>query len=155
MAASLVVMVTRASPAWDDAEATCEAAEKLRDRLLQLGAQDVGAFAAVLAAQRGGGDLREALVTASRVPLEIAERAADVTDLATAARRYGKQVLAPDAEAAAILAEAATRTASRLVGVNLGHPAVGETDDDARLLLAAATAVEERSRAAAQVASAA
>lgn len=140
MAASLVVMVGRESPAWADGAAAALGAATLRERLLALGAEDVQAFAAVLTASResDSGALVEALIRASEVPLEIAERAADVAELASRAASGGKRPLRPDAEAAAVLAEAATRAASLLVRVNVAAlPAAGYETTKSRLITAA------------------
>lgn len=150
MAASLVVMAGRQSPAWPDGAAVAADAERLRDRLLRLGAEDVQAFAAVLAAFRGSdaGASTAALVHASEVPLEIAECAADVATLAGRAAADGKRPLRPDAEAALILAEAAARAAALVVRVNAtALPAEGDQTTKTRLL-AAAVAAQARASAA-------
>lgn len=150
MAASLVVMVGRESPGWPDGAAAAFDAATLRDRLLALGAEDVQAFAGVLTASRDAlsGALVEALVHASEVPLEIAERAADVAELAACAATEGKLPLRPDAEAAAILAEAATRAAALLVGVNIAAlPGDGHEVTAARLIEAAHAAQARASAA--------
>ena len=150
MAASLVVMVGRESPGWPDGAAAAFDAATLRDRLLALGAEDVQAFAGVLTASRDAlsGALVEALVHASEVPLEIAERAADVAELAACAATEGKRPLRPDAEAAAILAEAATRAAALLVGVNIAAlPGDGHEVTAARLIEAAHAAQARASAA--------
>ncbi len=149
MAASLVVMVGRESPAWPDGAAAALGAATLRDRLLALGAEDVQAFAAVLTASRdaresASGPLAEALVRASEVPLEIAERAADVAALAARAASDGKRPLRPDAEAAAILAEAATRTACLLVRVNVAALPAGGNEARTAQLVEAAQAAQDR-----------
>jgi formiminotetrahydrofolate cyclodeaminase len=149
MAASLVVMVGRESPAWPDGPAAALGAATLRERLLALGADDVRAFAAVLTASResGSGALVEALIRASEVPLEIAERAADVAELAGHAARDGKRPLRPDAEAAAILAEGATRAASLLVGVNVAALPGDEDEPTKSRLIKAARAAHARAAA--------
>jgi len=144
MAASLVVMVAQASPAWVGGAAAADAAAGLRDRLLQLGADDVEAFAAVLAAQRATADLDGALLGAARVPLAIAECSATVAELAAAAQESGKSPLRPDAVAAAILARAATQAAAQLVGVNLARLSPGHADDERTRLHRAAAAAESR-----------
>ena len=146
MAASLVAMVGRESPAWPAGAETAAQAARLREQLVALGADDVRAFAAVLAASRAGdsGALVEALVRASEVPLQIAERAADVVEIATRAATDGKRPLQPDADAAAILAEAATRAAALLVRVNVGALPAGRANEKAARLLAAAQAAEDR-----------
>jgi methenyltetrahydrofolate cyclohydrolase len=145
MGASLVVMVAQGSPAWPDGTAVAHAAAALRDRLLGLGAEDVAAFAAVLAAYRGSAgeatsDLAEALLHASRVPLAIAEAAADVAELAARAQADGKPAMRPDASAAALLAEASARAAAQLVGVNLDRLPQTDADEQAGLTAAAAAA---------------
>ena len=149
MAASLVVMVARESPAWPDGATVARDASTLRDRLLTLGAEDVQAFGAVLTAsrERNTDALADALARAAEVPLEIAERAADVVELAARATADGKRPLQPDAEAAAILAEAATRAASRLVRVNVSAlPHEGDQTLKVRLN-AAAQAADDRAAA--------
>ena len=149
MAASLVVMVARESPAWPDGATVARDASTLRDRLLTLGAEDVQAFAAVLTASRepNAAALADALVRAAEVPLEIAERAADVVELAARAAVDGKRPLRPDAEAAAILAEAATRAASRLVRVNVSALPRGGDETLKVRLNAAAQAADDRAAA--------
>jgi formiminotetrahydrofolate cyclodeaminase len=131
IAASLVVMVGRGSPEWSDGPDAAVAAAALRDRLLALAGEDVEAVAVVLAASRipsgsGSGDgqseLVRALVHASQVPLEIAERAADVAALAGSAAQEGKRPMRADAAAAAALAVAATQVALSIVGGNLTAP---------------------------------
>lgn len=149
MAASLVAMVGRESLEWPDGAAAALDAATLRDRLLALGAEDVQAFAAVLSAVRGPREpgstaLVEALVRASVVPLEISERAADVAELAARAARKGKRPLRPDAEAATILAEAATRAASLLVRVNIAALPGEGNEATASRLLEAAQAAQDR-----------
>ncbi len=146
MAASLVAMVGRESPAWPAGAETAARAAQLRDRLVALGSEDVQAFAAVLAASRAGNSdaLAAALLHASEVPLQIAEHAANVAEIARRAATDGKRLLQPDADAAAILAEAATRAAALLVRVNVAAlPAIGANETAARLL-DAAQAAEER-----------
>ena len=143
MAASLVVMAGRQSPAWPDAATVASAAETLRDRLLTLGAEDVQAFAAVLAAFResDAGASTAALIHAAEVPLEIAECAADVAELAVRAAADGKRPLRPDAEAAGILAEAAARAAALVVRVNATElPVEGDQTTKDRLLESARAA---------------
>lgn len=146
MAASLVVMVARESPGWPAGTETATRATQLRDRLVALGAEDVRAFAAVLAASRAddSGAFAAALVRASEVPLEIAERAADVAEIATRAAVEGKRPMRPDAEVAAILAAAATRAAALLVRVNVAALPTSGANETAARLLAAAEAAEDR-----------
>ena len=127
IAASLVAMVGRDSPGWPAGADATVAAVGLRDRLLALGGEDVEAVAAVLSAQRalaadGETQFGEAMVWASRVPLEIAECAAEVSVLAVDAAREGKRPMRADAEAAVFLARTATQVAVTIVAGNLGAP---------------------------------
>jgi formiminotetrahydrofolate cyclodeaminase len=148
MAASLVVMVGRESPAWDEGAHVAAECTRLRDRLVGLGADDVQAFAGVLTAARAASSdaLAEALIRASEVPLEIAEAAADVVELAARAAREGRRPLQPDAEAAAILAEAATRVAALLVRVNVAELSADREEATTRLTEAAQVAQDRAAR---------
>jgi formiminotetrahydrofolate cyclodeaminase len=121
MAASLVVMVGRGSPGWNSGLDAAESAAGLRERLLELGAEDVEAVAAAIASSKTGGDSAkaDAWSWATRVPAEIAERAADVAVLAVAAAQAGKRPMRADAEAAGLLAMAATRIGATIVAANL------------------------------------
>jgi glutamate formiminotransferase/formiminotetrahydrofolate cyclodeaminase len=142
MAASLVAMVGRGSTAWPAGADVAERATALRQRLRVLGTEDVDAFADVLAAyrarraepERGDAELVAFLLRASEVPLEITERAADVTELAGAAAQDGHGSMRPDAVAAGYLAAAAARAAALLVEGNLSAlPAGAAADTAARL----------------------
>jgi formiminotetrahydrofolate cyclodeaminase len=126
MGASLVALVARQSPAWTDARGVAAQAAALRARLVTLAAEDVRAYAAAVQAlsAAGEGESRDhllglALSHAADVPLAIARTAADVAELAALAAVHGKDGLKPDAATAATLAEAASRSAARLVEVNL------------------------------------
>jgi formiminotetrahydrofolate cyclodeaminase len=68
----------------------------------------------------------ETLSRAADIPLEIAECAATVAELAAEIARCGNQNVRGDAAAAAILASAAARVAANLVEINL---ATVEGDD--------------------------
>ena len=129
MAAGLVRLVARVSPDWDEAPGIAAQAAALGDRALLLADDDHRVYARALA-QLGSpardAALGEALRHAARVPLEIAETAADVAALAALAAREGADAVRGDAWAAATLAEAAATAASRLVQVNLAT----RPDDD-------------------------
>ena len=153
IAASLVVMVGRGSPDWSEGAEAASAAVALRDRLLVLGGEDVEAVAAVLTASRatrqsepGGGrpGLDKALLRASLVPLEIAERAAAVTALAARAAQEGKRPMRADAAAARVLAAAATQVASSIVSGNLAAVPPGHPHEEIPQLLEAARLAAER-----------
>ena len=116
-----------------------ERAAALRARALELADEDLSSFGPVLEAQRlPAGDasrperLRAALSAASETPLAVAAVGCEVAELAAAVVRDGRRSLEGDAATAALLAEAATRAAARLVELNLaGAP------DDGRLAAAA------------------
>ena len=107
-----------------------ERAAALRARAVELADADLDSYAPVLAAQRLPADdparperLRGALSEASQVPLAIAEVGCEVAELAAELARGGRRSLEGDATAGALLAEAATRAAVRLVELNLaGQP---------------------------------
>jgi formiminotetrahydrofolate cyclodeaminase len=129
MAAGLVRLVARVSPDWDEAPGIAAQAAALGDRALLLADDDHRVYARALAqlgAPARDAALGEALRHAARVPLEIAETAADVAALAALAAREGAEAVRGDAWAAATLAEAAATAASRLVKVNLAT----RPDDD-------------------------
>jgi formiminotetrahydrofolate cyclodeaminase len=112
-----------------------ERAAALRARALELADDDLSSFGPVLEAQRlpaadasRPGRLRAALSAASETPLAVAAVGCEVAELAAAVARGGRPSLEGDAATAALLAEAATRAAVRLVELNLaGVP------DDVRL----------------------
>jgi formiminotetrahydrofolate cyclodeaminase len=110
-------------------------AAALRARALELADQDLASYAPVLEALRLPADdpareerVRAALSAASEAPLAVAEVGCEVAELAAEEARGGRRSLEGDATTAALLAEAATRAAARLVELNLaGVP------DDSRL----------------------
>jgi len=106
-----------------------ERAATLRARALELADEDLSSYGPVLDAQRSDPErLRAALSAASDTPLAIAAVGCEVAELAAELVHRGRPSLAGDAAAAALLAEAATRAAARLVELNLaGMP------DDVRL----------------------
>ena len=152
MAASLVTMVARGSEAWTDGPGVASQARALRARLTTLGDDDAAAFEHVLVTLRNGAGtpeqrdyaLGEALVKAAEVPLQIAEAAADVAELAALAASEGLPQLRPDATAAAILAEAAVRAATHLVEINLATVPGDHNSGHAETLAAAAAAARMR-----------
>ena len=71
----------------------------------------------------GPDEARSALSRAADPPLEIAAVAAELSELAAEAARSGSHRLRGDALTGALLAEAAARAASELVGIDLAdHP---------------------------------
>jgi formiminotetrahydrofolate cyclodeaminase len=152
MAASLVTMVARETKEWADGPGIASQARALRARLMMLCADDVAAFGDVIAVLRSRGGtseqrdfaLGEALLRAAEVPLQIAEAAADVAELAVLAGSEGSPELRPDATTAAILAEAAVRGATHLVEINLGTVAGDHNSVRAERLASAAAAARAR-----------
>ena len=151
MAAALVTMVGRGSSSWPEGAGIAAQAKALRARLMALGENDASAFGNVLVTMRertGTPDQRDfalgtALVHAAEVPLQIGEAAADVAELAALAAIEGAPHLRPDAAAAAAMAEAAVRAATRLVEINLAVvPGDRHSESAARLSAAAASARE-------------
>lgn len=131
-----------------------EPADELRARITPLADADAAAYTQVLAAYqlpRTDPDRRtritEALRGAADVPLRIAEASAEVATLAARLAAGGNPNLVGDARAAALLAEAATRTAVGLVEINVKLGGLDGTwlDDTARHTRTAADAVKEAS----------
>jgi formiminotetrahydrofolate cyclodeaminase len=97
----------------------------LRNRLLELADADTRSYQSVLDAMtldpgpKRKRALRAALSSAADTPFAIACAAAEVAELAAQAAQAGNAYLVGDATAAAVLAEAATRAAARLVEINL------------------------------------
>lgn len=128
LAAGLCGMSARLSAEHlDDADELTEWADRLRGLAAPLAREDAEAYGRVLAAYRvpEGGDpgvrrerVRTALAGAADVPLEIAEAGAYVAEVADRLAWEGNPNLRGDALAAALLAEAGTRTAAALVHIN-------------------------------------
>lgn len=110
-----------------DARESATRAAELRAQLLAAGERELHSYTSVLQAQRLPSDdpsrqgrIRSALTEASEAPLAIARASAEVSELAAALAKAGNPSLAGDAIAGAVLGEAATRAAARLVEINLG-----------------------------------
>ena len=122
MSAGLVRLVARVSHDWEDAPGIAAQAAALGDRALLLADDDHIAYAHAveqLRAPERDAALGRALRRAAEVPTRIAETAADVATLAALAARDCADTVRADACAAALLAEAASAAAARLVQVNL------------------------------------
>jgi formiminotetrahydrofolate cyclodeaminase len=111
-------------------------AKALRGELLVAGERELSSYAPVLAAARLPRSdpsrkqrLDSALSEASETPLSIARASTEVAELAAGIAARSTSAVAGDAIAAAVLAEASSRAAARLVEVNLATHA-----DDARLV---------------------
>jgi formiminotetrahydrofolate cyclodeaminase len=113
LAAALVELTARFS----DEDEAVEEAVRLRGRLLELADEDAEAYAEFM---RSRSD--EARDRTIDVPLELAEAAFAVVPLAERLAREGNQTARGDAEAAADLARAAVRAATRLVEHNVDNP---------------------------------
>jgi methenyltetrahydrofolate cyclohydrolase len=122
LAAALAEMVSRFA---DDPNAAARATA-LRGELLAAGERELTSYDPVLEASRLSASdssreqlLGEALSAASEAPLAIARSSAEVAELAGSIATRNKTALAGDAITAALLAEAASRAAARLVEINL------------------------------------
>jgi formiminotetrahydrofolate cyclodeaminase len=107
----------------------------LRARALELAEADLTSYAPVLEAMRLPADaperaqrVHDALSAAADVPLAVAEAGGEVAELAAELALGGRRSHEGDAAAGALIAEAATRAAVRLVELNLA-----DQPDDPRL----------------------
>lgn len=124
-AAALLERVARRSGArWHEAPGAIAQARALRARavpLVEASADAYGNAVAALSAHSssGGGGPGQALSSAADVPLTVAQAGADVSLLAAEVAHRADADHREDAIAAALMAQAATRAAARLVEVNL------------------------------------
>ncbi len=134
-AAGLTAMGARLSGDADPDGATATAADACRQRALRLADEDADAYGEVLAARRHAdgaaaqSHLVAAWTAATEVPLELAEVAAEVADLAAQLLEHGNPNLRGEVATAVDLAAAAAAAAARLVRINVAE---GELDHDAR-----------------------
>ena len=117
-AAALLQKVALRSTSWPGAVAANTSAEALRLRAEELIELDSIAYLDFVAAVRSGVGVEAARRRTIDVPREIAGSAAKVVGLAHELEISGNQNLRADAAAAAILAQAAGKTATMLVRVN-------------------------------------
>ena len=152
MAASLAAMAARFAHHWEGAAGAVAQAETLRHRAAPLAIEDAVAYENVLTAMRMPRDLEaevrdtligETLSRAADAPLQIAETAADVADLAAEIAVCGNQNVRGDA-AAAILASSAARVAANLVEINLATVEGEERVERARALARSAEKAAQR-----------
>lgn len=110
-------------------------ADGLRARAVELAQADLAVYAAYVGARRAGRDdeVAAALDETIRVPLEMAEVAAELAELAEGLARSGNPNLRGDATAAVLMGAAAARAGAVLVCENLAG-----TGSDPRLARAAA-----------------
>jgi len=132
LSAGLAAMAARFSAQQvGDAEELAIQADQLRHRAAALVDEDARAYQAVLDTRRGCGagssTAREAVQHAAIVPLQICELAGQTATLAVRLATDGNPNLRGDAITAALLAEAAARSAASLVRINIaaGAPDAG------------------------------
>lgn len=130
LAAGLTAMAARFSaPQVGDSEELAVQADQLRHRAAALVDEDARAYQAALDTRRGraagSSTAREAAQHAAIVPLQICELAGQSATLAARLATDGNPNLRGDAITAALLAEAAARSAASLVRINV---AVGAPD---------------------------
>jgi formiminotetrahydrofolate cyclodeaminase len=152
MAAGLLAKVARGSvDTWSEAAGIAAQAESLRARAAPLAQADAEQYEAALLARVQSGEgqgarqdfaLGQAYAKAAEPPLQIAQAASDVAQLALTVAQNGDAALWADAVTAALLAAAAAKAAAELVAVNLTASA-GD-----RRVLEAAKVAEEAARAA-------
>jgi methenyltetrahydrofolate cyclohydrolase len=155
LAAGLVAMAARFSAAQlPGAEDLAARADRLRGRAADLVDEDARVYGAVLEAfalprDNGTGErerrLRETLEQAAAVPGEMAEIAAQVAGMAATVAGAGNPNLRGDSMSAAVLAEAAARSAAALVDINvaLGGLGPGPAERAAQAVAAAHTAAQQ------------
>jgi methenyltetrahydrofolate cyclohydrolase len=129
LAAGLSAMAARLSVSQlQDSAQLVDQAERLRQRATELAQEDMTTFEAVHAAYALPKDrdpegrrlqIRAALVRATDVPLEIAEVAAQVAELAGRLATDGNPNLKGDAATGALLALAGARSAFALIELNV------------------------------------
>jgi len=118
--AALVAKVASRSEGWTGAAGAQAQAAGLRERLLDLAAEDARVYESALSAlEDPGADLAGALAESADVPLAIAEASADVALLAASAAECADGAARADAAAAAALAAGAARASAKLIAVNL------------------------------------
>jgi hypothetical protein len=136
-AAQIVASVARETGgSWSGARGAAAQAIALAERLATLSNTDAQVFTAALdALAQGSPDLHDRLEAAAAVPVEIAEKAADVAEAALHVAERCDGFLRADAAGAAALAAGAALASAQLVRANL---AVKPDDDRVRRAFAAA-----------------
>ena len=148
LAAGLVAMAARFSVAQlPESGDLAGRADELRRRAADLADLDAQAYTAVLQARRTeDAARREALRGAALVPLQIAEIAAQVAQMAVRVAEAGNPNLRGDALTGAVLAAASARSAACLVDINVNLGGL-EPELSRRAARAAADAREAAARA--------
>jgi len=155
MAAGLIASAARRSDEWEEGKGVSAQAQALRSRVERLAEANEEAYLEALALIDGASEdgdrdqaIGKALDTAAELPLSIAECAYDVALLGAEAAQHACRGGAEDAAAAAILAEAAARSAAGLVAANLVSLPGDERVLQAQRLADAATDAARRAVAA-------
>jgi methenyltetrahydrofolate cyclohydrolase len=125
LAAALVEMVARVAQAGGEGGAEMERrrerAAELRKRAVSLADEDAAAYRLVIEAPPAG--RAAALSEAADPPLAVTEAAAETRRLATESSAEVSGPIRGEADTAALIAEAAMRSAARLIELNLaGSP---------------------------------
>lgn len=129
LAAALAGMAARLSTDLPESADLIERTDQLREEASRLAQADAEAYGRVIAAQRAGNGVGEALSTAADVPLGIAEAGAEVSEIAARLAEDGNPNLRGDAHTALLLAEAGVRAAASLVEINLSAVKTAEAGD--------------------------
>ena len=137
-AASLVVMAARNAPGWDEAGGAGAQAAAIRWRAEELAEDNSRVFLNALEVRDTPHDreheLGKALDEAAAPPLQLAELATHLTDLARIVGVHTDQTLRAECDIAAVLAAAAARAAVHLLAVNLKIGADDERISHANML---------------------
>jgi formiminotetrahydrofolate cyclodeaminase len=154
MGAGLVEMAAQwvDGSGWERSGAVAGEARRLRARALGLAGENEERYAAAIAVLSDRGDgldekrdeaIGVALADAAQTLGSLAEAAAEVAELAAEVSRDGAIAARPDMAAAAMLAEAAARSACVLTEVNIGLVPQDLGRDHVRELAARARAARE------------
>jgi glutamate formiminotransferase/formiminotetrahydrofolate cyclodeaminase len=132
----------------DELEEIAVRAQELKQKLLDAIDADTWAFQRVMEANKSTGSdreakVREAILGAAQVPLEVAEACPEVVDLCRRSRELGMPASASDAAVGAGMARAAAVGAAMNVRINLQEMA---DDQDAAGMLARADAAVRSTR---------
>lgn len=124
LAAGLTAKVARRSAAQrPDSDAIAERADRLREQLEPLITGDAAAYAQTLETVSDGADRMEAMRAASAGPVQVAEAAADIAEIASDLAADCNPNLRVDAAAAAWLAASIAEVAADLTAANVGESA--------------------------------
>jgi formiminotetrahydrofolate cyclodeaminase len=110
-----------------------EEAGAVRGAALAFAELDEQAFGGISLARRAGGDVQAAWAAAARIPLDLAERCADLSDLATSIAERANPNLRGEIDAAILLAGAARLAAARLAEIDLAAAGASYEPERARL----------------------